>query len=213
MPTAGVTWVPTHQPIVLDAWPFNPGPADGPITTVVNWSAYGAREHEGKKYGQKDQEFPPFMDLPRRIGRRMVMCVGAPEPIKQQLREGGWELADAMAISRTPWTYQQFLRDSHAEFCVAKHGYVVTNSGWFSDRTSAYLASGRPAVVQDTGFSEVLPTGKGLIGWRDPAEVPDALARIQSDYAAHCAAARQIAEDHFDAKRVLTKMLTHVGVA
>ena len=207
MPTAGVSWLPTRQPVVLDLWPVTPGDPARPITTVVNWTAFGDKTHEGKVYGQKDREFEPFFTLPNDVARPMEIAVNGPKPIKDRLAAGGWAQLDPRHVTRDPFTYQQFIAGSKAEFCVAKHGYVVTRSGWFSDRTSAYLAMGRPAVVQDTGFSDFLPTGKGLLPFRTPEEAKAQVIKLDDDYPAHCRAARAIAEEHFDAQKVLTRML------
>jgi hypothetical protein len=102
---------------------------------------------------------------------------------------------------------------SAAEFSVAQGVYVQTRSGWFSDRSLRYLASGRPVLVQDTGFSERLPVGEGLLAFRTLAEAVDGAERIAGDYATHAAAARRIAGEHFSPQRALGPMLEDVGVA
>jgi glycosyltransferase involved in cell wall biosynthesis len=207
MPTGRACWLPTRQPVVLDLWPVAPGDPSAPFTTVMNWAAYGARQHNGRVYGQKDREFEPFITLPRDTGLRMELAVNAPEPVRKRLADGGWRLADPLDVSRDPWTYQAYLGASAAEFCVAKHGYVSTGCGWFSDRSSAYMAMGRPVVVQDTGFSDFLPCGAGLLAYRRPSEAVAAIRRVHDDYDAHCRAARALVEEHFDASRVLTSLL------
>jgi hypothetical protein len=208
MPTAGVSWLPTRQPVVLDLWPVTPGDAGRPVTTVINWAAYGDRTHEGRIYGQKDREFEPFFTLPNDMSARAEIAVNGPPPIKDRLAAGGWQTLDPRDVTRDPFAYQRFIAGSKAEFCVAKHGYVATRSGWFSDRTTAYLASGRPAVVQDTGFSDFLPTGRGLLSFRTPDEARAALRSLDDDYASHCAAARAVAGSQFDSRKVLEALLT-----
>lgn len=207
MPTAGMRWLPTRQPVVIDLWPVEAGDPSAPLTTVVNWSAYGDREYEGQVYGQKDREFEPFFSLPHDTGEAAEMAVSAPAAVLERLADGGWRLADPMKITRDPWTYQRYLRASRAEFGVAKHGYVSTQCGWFSDRSSAYLATGRPVIVQDTGFSKLLPCGEGLLAYRTLDEAVLGIRRIRDGYKAHCWAARIIAEEYFDARRVLTEIL------
>lgn len=208
MPTGGAHWLPTRQPVVLDLWPVEAGDLGAPFTTVVNWSAYGDREHEGRVYGQKDREFEPFFTLPRDTDEDMEMTANVPAPVRERLVDGGWRLADPLEITRDPWTYQNYLRASRAEFGIAKHGYVSTQCGWFSDRSSAYLATGRPAIVQDTGFSDFLPCGEGLLAYRTPDEAVAAIRRLHdNDYEAHCSAARAVAEEYFDASRVLNDLL------
>jgi hypothetical protein len=207
MPTGGACWLPTRQPVVLDLWPMEAGDTSASLTTVVNWSAYGDREHEGRVYGQKDREFEPFYSLPRDTAEVMEMTVSAPAAVRERLIGGGWRLADPLEITRDPWTYQRYLRASRAEFGVAKHGYVSTKCGWFSDRSSAYLATGRPVIVQDTGFSEFLPCGEGLLAYRSPDEAVAAIRHLHDDYDVHCRTARAVAEEYFDARRVLTDLL------
>jgi hypothetical protein len=207
MPSGGAQWLPTRQPVVLDLWPVRPALPGSPFTTVINWSAFGDREHEGRVYGQKDREFEPFFSLPRDIGEPMEIAANAPTAIHARLAAGGWQLADPRRVTQDPWSYQQYLQASRGEFCVAKHAYVSTRSGWFSDRTTGYMASGRPAVVQDTGFSDFLPCGSGLLAYRTPAEAQGHIQRIQADYEAHCRAARAVIEECFDAGRVLTRLL------
>ena len=207
MPTGDIEWLPTRQPVVLDAWPVQHGDLHAPFTTVINWTAYGDHEYEGRIYGQKDREFEAFFSLPRQTGTRMEIAVNAPESVTRRLTEGGWEITDPMRISRDPWVYQSYLASSTAEFCVAKHGYVSTRCGWFSDRSSAYLASGRPVLVQDTGFSHFLPTGEGLLCFSTPEEAIAGIQEIKRDYHRHSTAAREIAENYFASDKVLTALL------
>jgi hypothetical protein len=207
MPTGGARWLPTRQPVVLDLWPVEPGDPAGPFTTVMNWSAYGNRTHEGRVYGQKDREFVSFFSLPRESGEPMELALNAPAAVRQRLVEGGWRLADPRDVTRDPFTYQRYLGSSRAEFSVAKHGYVSTRSGWFSERSSGYLASGRPVVLQDTGFSDFLPCGAGLLAFRTPNEAVVALRRLRGEYDAHCQAARVIAQEYFNSDRVLSDLL------
>jgi hypothetical protein len=207
MPTAGRRWLPTRQPVVLDLWPVREGEPNAPLTTVMNWSAYGGREHEGRVYGQKDREFAPFFALPREVGAPMEIAFNGPPEVRERLATGGWQLADPRAVTRTPEVYQAYLQSSRAEFSVAKHAYVSTHSGWFSDRSTGYLASGRPVIIQDTGLSEVLPCGEGLFTFRTIDDVAAAVEAVKRDYRRHCAAARRIAEDHFASSKVLGAVL------
>lgn len=207
MPAGGATWLPTRQPVTLDLWPVTQGDPAGPFTTVMNWSAYSEREHEGRVYGQKDREFAPFFSLPNETGRLMEIALNAPMEARQRLAAGGWRLVNPGEVTRDPWTYQDYLRTSRAEFSVAKHAYVSARCGWFSDRSAGYLAMGRPVIVQDTGFSDFLPCGEGLLAFRSPAEAVEAINRLDDDYDAHCRAARAVAEEYFDARRVLTDLL------
>ena len=211
MPTGGVRWMPTRQPVVLDLWPVDAGNSVAPFTTVMNWSAYGAREHEGRSYGQKDWEFEPFFSFPREIGAPFEIAINAPPEVKARLMDGGWHLANPLEVTRDPWTYQQYIHASRAEFSVAKHAYVSTRSGWFSDRSSAYLAMGRPVVVQDTGFSDFLPCGDGLLAFSTPQQAAAGVCEINNDYGRHSRAARQLATEYFAAEKVLGNLLEHVA--
>jgi hypothetical protein len=207
MPTAGARWLPTRQPVVLDAWTVHPPAPTAPFTTVMSWSAYGEHTYEGRTFSQKDRELIPYMDFPRRSGHPMELALNAPPGIKQRLSAGGWKLADPIQVTRSPWTYQDYLGASLAEFSIAKHGYVVTRSGWFSDRSAGYLASGRPVVLQDTGYPDYLPCGQGLLPFQNAAEALVAVRGVRENYEEHCAAARRIAEEYFDARRVLPDLL------
>jgi hypothetical protein len=165
------------------------------------------RYFEGRLYGQKDREFAPFFDLPQRTGERMEIALNGPPGVKKRLEQGGWTLVKPSVVASDPWKYQDFIRASRGEFCVAKHGYVSTSSGWFSDRSCAYLASGRPVVVQDTGFSRNLPCGEGLIAFKSLDEAVAGLQAISAELLQHSYAARRIAETHFDSRAVLNDLL------
>jgi hypothetical protein len=206
-PDDGLPWRPTRQPVVLDAWPVTPGPARGKFTTVLNWDSYGARVHEGRRYGMKSDSFDPYWDLPRRAGPHFELAIGSEAEPREKLRDKGWALRNPLEVTRDPWTYQDYLQQSRAEFGVAKHGYVATWSGWFSERSAAYLASGRPAVIQDTGFSAWLPAGRGVLAFRTPEEALAAIDSVNGDYEAHCRDARGLAEEYFDARKVLPRLL------
>jgi len=208
MPTAGKRWLPTRQPVVLEMWPVEAGHADAPFTTLINWTAYGDQQHQGRVYGQKDREFEKFFALPKETETAMEIAINGPDEIKNRFVNGGWKLSDPLAISRDPWTYQAYLSKSKAEFCVAKHGYVSTRCGWFSDRSTAYLAMGRPVVLQDTGFSDWIPCGEGLMAYEDHANAVAAVKSVVCDYPRHCRAARRLAEQYLDSHDILDDLLT-----
>jgi hypothetical protein len=157
--------------------------------------------------GNKDQEFVRFIDLPKRTSQPFQLAINGPQ---QLLRAHGWSTVDAMSVSRNLWDYRDFFHRSRAEFGVANHTYVSSRSGWFSDRTECYLASGRPALVQDTGWSAHLPAGTGLLGFSTPEEALDGIERINGDYQRHAHVAHAIAREHFEAGRVLRRLLDEV---
>jgi hypothetical protein len=213
MPTGDVRWLPTRQPIVTDFWPVTAGHSAAPLTTVMSWNPMGAHRYEGQLFGGKALSFAPYVTLPRCTGVPMEIAINIrakranPEEVRARLTRGGWRVRDAGEVTQTPWSYQKYLQDSCAEFSVSKHGYVVTQCGWFSERSAAYLASGRPVVLQDTGFSKVFPSGEGLLAYRDRDEANAAITRLRENYDTHCRAARALAEEYFDSRRVLTRLL------
>jgi len=138
-----------------------------------------------------------------------VVLTGPKAPTRR-FTELGWRLADGYRTTRDPWTYQEFLRRSKAEFSVAKQGYVASRSGWFSERSACYMASGRPVLVQDTGFSDWLPTGVGVVPFSSPDEAVEGVMDIQGRYQEHCRAARELAAEYFEAKKVLSQILARI---
>jgi hypothetical protein len=205
IPSAGRVWHKTVSPISLPYWPQASARDATHFTTVMQWRGFREVVHEGAVYGQKDKEFPRFLDLPRSTLQPLrVALTGAPP---DDLIRHGWEVVVGWESSRTPWSYREFVQTSRAEFSVAKHGYVHMRGGWFSDRSVCYLASGRPVLVQDTGLADWLPVGEGIVTFRDPVEALDGIASINGDYERQCTAARRIAEEHFATGRVLPPLL------
>jgi hypothetical protein len=198
-PTSGFSWLKTWQPITLDQWRTDAAPIDR-FTSIMTWRI----ESFSDVGGNKDQEFLKYIDLPSRTSQRFRLAINGPQEL---LREHGWDTVEAMGVSRTPSAYRDFIHRSKAEFGVAKHTYVATQSGWFSDRTECYLASGRPALVQDTGWTAHIPSGEGLLAFSTIEEAIDGIDRINADYARHAAAASDVARAHFDARTVLTRLL------
>jgi hypothetical protein len=207
VPDDGLPWQATRQPVVLDAWPVVPAPKDGKYTSVLLWESYDARQYGGREYGLKAQSFGPYVMLPKRTGPIFELAMGSPTSPGEYFQEVGWGVIDPLEPTRDPWSYQRYIQGSRAEFGVAKHAYVVSRSGWFSERSAGYLASGRPVIVQDTGFSDWLPTGHGVLPFSNPDEVIAAIASVEADYERHCRAAREVAQSHFEAGGVLTKLL------
>lgn len=207
VPDDGLPWEPTRHPIFLENWPKIPGSKSGRFTTVMLWDSYRKLEYGGRWYGMKSDSFGPYADLPRRAGRVFEVAVGSSTAPRNALREQGWYVADPLKVARRPANYQTYIQRSKAEFSVAKHGYVVSRSGWFSERSGAYLATGRPVLVQDTGFSYQLPTGAGLFRFNNPDEAIGGLEEINSRYDFHCRAAREIAEEFFDSGKILQHLI------
>ena len=215
VPTCGRKWVHTLPPVVLEDWPAGLDFRHDGFTTVANWRGYGSVEHEGVHYGQKAHSLRPLIDLPTRSSERFILALNihpGETADLAALRENGWELIGP-EVAATPGDYAQFVRGSKAELGIAKSGYVAARCGWFSDRSACYLASGRPVVAQDTGWSEHLPTGEGLFAFNTADDVLSAIDKINRDYARHGRAARAISERYFDSDVVLGRLLAAVGVA
>ena len=207
IPDDGFPWQPTRQPVVLDAWQPTEPPDGGAFTTVMQWDSYQPVFHDGREYGMKSRVFPEYVRLPERCHGRFEIALGGPAVPREMLRQNGWSIHDPCQVAASPWDYQDFIRCSLGEFTVAKHDYVASRSGWFSERSAAYLASGRPVVTQQTGFTDWLPAGAGLLSYDTPDEARAACDEVFQHYKAHAAAAREIAEDHFDSRKVLTRLM------
>ena len=208
VPSDGLPWQPTRQPVVLVAMSVTPGRAQGKFTTVMLWDSYSAVEYDGIRYNMKSVSFEPYMNLPEKVGAIFELAVGSPSAPRKLLRSKGWIVRDPLEVTRDPWTYLRYIQQSKAEFSVAKHGYVVSRSGWFSERSVAYLASGRPVLLQDTGFSDWLQMGAGVVSFTTPEEALVGIEEINRRYDFHCRAAREIAAEYFDARKVLSRLVS-----
>lgn len=215
-PTCGLPWLTTLQPVVLEHWPVAGRIAHDAFTTVANWRGYGSIDHDGVFYGQKAHAWRPLMPLPTLTAERLMPALAIHPDERADLdalTRNGWRLLDPARVAHSPDAYRRFIRGSRAEFGVAKSGYVAARCGWFSDRSVCYLASGRPVVAQDTGFSRFLPTGEGLLTFATLEEALAGIAAVAGAYDRHARAARALAEAHFDSDRVLTRLLDRVGAA
>jgi hypothetical protein len=184
------------------------------FTTVASWrGGYGRVEADGRTFGQKAHEFRRFIEVPKQVDQEFEIALeidAADAQDADALRACEWHLVDPSSVASTPDDFRRYVQRSGAEFSVAQGIYVETLSGWFSDRTTRYLASGKPALVQDTGFSRNLPTGEGLLAFTTFQEAVDSVADIARDYDAHAATARAIAVEHFDSHKVLAQLLNEV---
>lgn len=214
VPICGFSWVSTLQPVVLEYWPVAGKITYGALTTVGNWRGYGSIEYQGVSYGQKAHSLRQFITLPTLTKQEFILAM-AIHPDEQKdlvaLANNGWQLVNPERVARSPTTYQQFIQGSKAEFGIAKSGYVASQCGWFSDRSVCYLASGRPVIAQETGFSNFLPTGEGLFAFETSADVLASIATLNGDYIYHSRVARGIAEEYFDSDKVLTRLLQNIG--
>jgi hypothetical protein len=216
VPLHGLPWQPTRQPIVTDFWKTNaPPPAGALFSTVANWNTKGKDiEWRGDKYlWSKALEFLRFIEAPQRAGETFELATNLrDEPTRTRLTDCGWRLTSPQEISIDHDLYVRYLRASKGEFTVAKDQYVRLNTGWFSDRTACYLACGRPVITQETGFTRLYGGERGLLAFRTLDEVAEAVRAVNSDYAAHCRAAYEIAAEHFEATKVVAAILERAGV-
>jgi hypothetical protein len=201
---------------VLDWWPMATEPPRDVLTTVMNWVSYKECEYAGEKWGQKDVEFLRFIELPSLTAQPFEIAMGM-GPGKSRptelLRSQGWRIIEPDEHLPDPWRYRNYLRSSKGEWSIAKQAYIKSRSGWFSCRSACYLALGRPCVLQDTGWSKFYPTGHGLFAFEHSEQAIAAIDRVNAEYEAHSRAARALAEEHFEARKVLAGMLAaaHIG--
>jgi len=212
LPDMGIHWHPTRPLVVMDCW--RPIPPAEKWTTVMTWNNFRRPvEYGGRTYGTKELEFPKVEGLPARLGQvQLELATGGSGAPVQQWQRLGWQVVDSHSVSGTVNAYRDYIQQSRGEFSVAKNLYTATRSGWFSCRSVCYLAAGRPCVVQDTGFSEIIPTGCGLMAFSDLDSAVDAVARVEADYPTHQRAAIDVARSYFDSRVVLGDMLAAMGL-
>jgi hypothetical protein len=217
IPACGIEWIPTLPPIVLDEWPQWPEPSGPPrLTTVARWrSPYGGLRIGDREMGLKHHQMRRMIELPERVdGASFEIALDIhPGDSKdlEALRRHGWRVVDPRDVAATPQAFRDYVRDSGAEFSVAQGVYVETGSGWFSDRTAAYLACGRPTLVQDTGIGEDWTREASLTFGSLDGAVSGAESLIEG-YPEYGRAARAFALEHLDSDRVLSRLLDAVGV-
>ena len=218
IPTNGLDWITTPQPVVLEEWPVQasePGAYPG-FTSVASWRGpFAPIEYEGVTYGLRVHEFRRFADLPARTPERLEVALDIHEAETgdlELLHSNGWNLSDPGQEAADPWAYRDYVQRSKGELMIAKGMYVTSRSGWVSDRSICYLASGRPVVAQDTGISDLYPVGEGLLTFDDADGAAAALDEVSRDYARHSRTARALAEEHFDSSVVLGRLLGKLGI-
>jgi hypothetical protein len=224
VPLGHFDYYPTRQPVVLDWWTpaanaprsgTGPVPDSGRYTTIASWQHSGRDiEWSGDSYlWSKRQEFLKVIELPRRIRRPLELALACDDDeAKELLRTHGWRIVDPTPLSNDMLAYRDYIQGSSGEFTVAKDQYVRPRSGWFSDRSVCYLAAGKPVIMQDTGFGNILPTGRGLFPFQTIDQAIDAFEQISADYDGHSRAAREIAAEFFAAEKVLGRVLERVGL-
>jgi hypothetical protein len=216
LPTSGLHWRHTRQPVLLGQWPASCDGEPNRFTTIAVWRGvgpHGSLESVGFGFPEKADEFAKVIDLPHHVVQTFEVALkmdGIDERDRALLKRHGWRVVDARTVVPDPASFRRYVQASGAEFSVAKGAYVNTQSGWFSDRSTRYLASSKPVLVQDTGFSRNIPVGEGLLTYRTLEEAVEGATRIADGYDRHCEAARAIAEEYFDSDKVLVRFIEEI---
>lgn len=214
LPTGGRLWHPMVRPVVLPLWPSRIDPGSRRFTTISTWKGRATFQWEGQPSGEKSDNWLRFLDLPRKTGQEFEIALrldnAKHDADRKMFQEKGWRISDPAALGDIA-DYGRYIGESRGEFSVAHNRYVEFSTGWFSDRSALYLASGKPVLVQSTDIESHLPTGKGLLTFTTLDEAVAGIDDINGDYAGHCRAAREIAEEYFDSDRVLVKILDRIG--
>jgi hypothetical protein len=211
LPTGGLEWLPLPPPVTLEDWPTVPAAGNDRFTTVATWrSPLGTLAHGDVEFGGKHHQWRRIAELPQLSPQRFEIALQidpSDSDDRENLEANGWRLVDPRLVAGDPLSFRSYVQGSAAELSVAHPVYVDTASGWLSDRTIRYLASGRPALVQDTGAGKRYPLGEGLLTFRTMEQAVAGAAAIAGDYEAHAQAARSLAETYFDSDLVLGRFL------
>jgi hypothetical protein len=213
IPTAGITWQYIFNPVNTRLFNRTTPPPNAAYSTIMNWTSYDNVTFNGITYGQKDVEFEKFLSLPKLVSAPLEVAVsGLNESKAPILLDNGWLINNAQKVTFSFDSFRQYLSACKGEFSVCKNVYAATFSGWFSDKSAAYMASGRPVVVQETGISSYLPTGEGLFTVSSVEEAKAAIENIEGNYQWHCEKALEIACEYLEAKKVLKAFLNGLGL-
>jgi hypothetical protein len=213
LPTCGLPWRHTWNPILMDWWPVNTEIRRDRFTTIADWWGQPYLNFEGQVLGPKREEFLKFLTIPHKSGEVLELALDIPvgDADIDLLHAHGWQVTSPEEVESVSG-YRDWVTGSLGEFSCAKGVYVGTRSGWFSDRSAAYLAAGRPVIVQETGFSDIIPTGEGLFAFRSIEEAVDAIRRVRREYGHHSIIARKLAESYFDSQVVLSELLRQASI-
>lgn len=212
IPTAGLKWRPFLPFVYLPLWGFSSDPGSGaPFTSITQWTWETLKYNDQVVSVSKRDAYLKYLELPQLTRRpfELAVNIGETDPAgdRRLLHAHGWSLVDPHKIADTPDAYREYIRNSRAEFLCPKPIHVDWNTGWFSERSAAYLASGRPVLAGNTGFTRYLPTGRGLFAFRNLEDASAAVAEVDGDYTRHSRAAREIAEAHFDSRACIEAMI------
>ena len=217
IPSGGFEWLPTLPPVVLEQWPVAAAPsAPLRLTTVASWRApFGAPPLGGRQTSLKHHQFRRFLELPERVSAELELALdihAGDAADLEALRSHGWHIVDPHEVAASPALFRDYLAGSGGEFSVAQGIYAEASSGWFSDRSAAYLASGRPVLVQGTGIGERLPNGEGRLTFATLEQAAQGVERIAASPGEQGAAARALAVSQLDSDLVLGDLLTRIGI-
>lgn len=214
VPKLDFDWKTTRMPTVLDLWePVAAGAPSptAPWTTIMTWNNFkGKLTYRGVEYFSKGTEFEKIMGLPGQVTVPLKVAVGGIRAPVELLSRSGWQVIDGPEATVTPAMYQSFIGASRGEISTAKQVYTAMRTGWFSCRSACYLAAGRPVIVQDTGFTSVIPPRSGLLPFTTAEEAKAAIEAVEADYGVHARGARAAAAEHFDSGRVLHRFIEDV---
>ena len=216
IPVFEYKWNATRQPICMDLWTNTNGMTRNSFTSIMNWSVRQQLTYNNEEWGQKDIEFEKFKKIPSLIpGSVFEVVINRPLNKESnfneiELKNLGWKILDPKEVVANSTDYKNFILRSKAEFSVAKETYVKSNSGWFSCRSACYLATGKPVITEETGWSSYIPAGEGLFSFNSVDSAIEAINRVNIDLKQHAVKAREIAFEYFDSNKVLTHMLEKV---
>ena len=220
VPDTGHDWKPVRPPVCRRYWSVEAaGKPAGPAaeaardhwTTITHWHGYPAVEWEGRSHGNKTEEFAALKEWPKKTGlRTRVITDLGPGEERESFEQGGWEFGEPERVCSRWRDYRTFLAASRGEFSPAKSGYIAARTGWFSDRSALYLSLRRPVLLQETGWSQWLPEGRGLVAFRSPEEAVSRAQEIEANYELHAKAAEEIAEEYLGARKAIGQALAYL---
>ena len=211
-PTAGLSWNHIFHPVDMQLFTNYMYKPNFKFTTIMNWTSHDPINYNGKTYGQKNIEFRKIAQLPTRVEAELELAISGKKIPIDWLKKYGWQIRKGKEVTRTFDTFRNYIARSSGEFSICKNIFVEQQTGWFSDKSAAYLASSKPVILQDTGFSQHLPCGEGLFAFTNLEEAVQALDRVCSDYEKHSKQALEIAHEYLSTDRVLKKFISEIGI-
>jgi hypothetical protein len=181
------------------------------FTTIGQWYWSGAVEVEGEFPDlSKRVMFEPYLGLPARVPGaqfELAMNISPDDPERARLQQLGWRVVDPHRVARTPSAYRRYMASGLGEFTAIKGVDVAWQTGWVSDRATAFLALGRPVITEDTGATRYLPSESGFRFIRNFDEAEGAVKEVLRDWPRLSKQARACAVEVFDSAKNLRKIL------